>query len=73
MFVSNSHKKNINGGKSNIFSDIILQILIPFFFSFVHILDFQNYLRTQTGNNTTVNIVISTVDYLLRVQVGLLR
>ena len=31
--------------------------------------DFQNYLRTQTGNNTTVNIIISTVDYLLRVQV----
>ncbi|XP_043914983.1 ryanodine receptor 2 [Protopterus annectens] len=29
---------------------------------------FQNYLRTQTGNNTTVNIIISTVDYLLRVQ-----
>ncbi|KAI1240808.1 hypothetical protein IHE44_0009251 [Lamprotornis superbus] len=27
-----------------------------------------NYLRTQTGNNTTVNIIISTVDYLLRVQ-----
>ncbi|KAM4729154.1 ryanodine receptor 2-like [Anableps anableps] len=33
-----------------------------------HNSDFQNYLRTQTGNNTTVNIVISTVDYLLRVQ-----
>ncbi|XP_029031557.1 ryanodine receptor 2 isoform X4 [Betta splendens] len=33
-----------------------------------HNLDFQNYLRTQTGNNTTVNIIISTVDYLLRVQ-----
>ncbi|XP_059376123.1 ryanodine receptor 2 [Carassius carassius] len=33
-----------------------------------HNTDFQNYLRTQTGNNTTVNIVISTVDYLLRVQ-----
>ncbi|KAF3854125.1 hypothetical protein F7725_014813 [Dissostichus mawsoni] len=30
--------------------------------------DFQNYLRTQIGNNTTVNIIISTVDYLLRVQ-----
>ncbi|XP_068183975.1 ryanodine receptor 2 isoform X2 [Antennarius striatus] len=29
---------------------------------------FQNYLRTQTGNNTTVNIIISTVDYLLRIQ-----
>ncbi|KAM3606327.1 uncharacterized protein V6R79_014397 [Siganus canaliculatus] len=33
-----------------------------------HNSDFQNYLRTQAGNNTTVNIIISTVDYLLRVQ-----
>ncbi|XP_052768471.1 ryanodine receptor 2-like isoform X9 [Mya arenaria] len=33
-----------------------------------HNLEFQNYLRTQAGNNTTVNIVISTVDYLLRLQ-----
>ncbi|XP_077586244.1 ryanodine receptor 2 [Stigmatopora nigra] len=33
-----------------------------------HNSDFQNYLRTQTGNNTTVNIIISTVDYLLRIQ-----
>ncbi|GCB81141.1 hypothetical protein scyTo_0023126, partial [Scyliorhinus torazame] len=32
------------------------------------IIDFQNYLRTQTGNTTTVNIIISTVDYLLRLQ-----
>ncbi|XP_042194266.1 ryanodine receptor 3 isoform X3 [Callorhinchus milii] len=30
--------------------------------------DFQNYLRTQIGNTTTVNIIISTVDYLLRLQ-----
>ncbi|KAM6965090.1 ryanodine receptor 3 [Aplochiton taeniatus] len=30
--------------------------------------DFQNFLRTQTGNVTTVNIIISTVDYLLRLQ-----
>lgn len=30
--------------------------------------EFQNYLRSQTGNNTTVNIVICTVDYLLRLQ-----
>ncbi|CAL8299057.1 unnamed protein product [Merluccius merluccius] len=30
--------------------------------------EFQNYLRTQSGNNTTVNIIISTVDYLLRLQ-----
>ncbi|XP_061915089.1 ryanodine receptor 2-like isoform X1 [Entelurus aequoreus] len=29
---------------------------------------FQNYLRTQSGNNTTVNMIISTVDYLLRIQ-----
>ncbi|XP_037553482.1 ryanodine receptor 2-like [Nematolebias whitei] len=33
-----------------------------------HNSDFQNYLRTQTGNNTTVNIIIPTVDFLLRVQ-----
>jgi hypothetical protein len=33
------------------------------------VLDFQNFLRTQTGNTTTVNIIISTVDYLLRLQV----
>lgn len=33
-----------------------------------HNLDFQNYLRTQAGNTTTVNLVISTVDYLLRLQ-----
>lgn len=31
--------------------------------------DFQNYLRTQTGNTTTINIIICTVDYLLRLQV----
>lgn len=33
-----------------------------------HNLEFQNYLRTQVGNTTTVNVVISTVDYLLRLQ-----
>ena len=33
-----------------------------------HNADFQNYLRTQAGNTTTVNIVITTVDYLLRLQ-----
>ncbi|XP_061600533.1 ryanodine receptor 2 isoform X1 [Cololabis saira] len=33
-----------------------------------HNTEFQDYLRTQTGNNTTVNIIISSVDYLLRVQ-----
>nr|XP_033809947.1 ryanodine receptor 1 isoform X9 [Geotrypetes seraphini] len=30
--------------------------------------NFQNYLRTQTGNTTTINIIICTVDYLLRLQ-----
>ncbi|KAM6946397.1 ryanodine receptor 1-like [Aplochiton taeniatus] len=30
--------------------------------------DFQNYLRTQTGSTTTINIIICTVDYLLRLQ-----
>jgi hypothetical protein len=29
---------------------------------------FQNYLRTQAGNTTTVNIITCTVDYLLRLQ-----
>ncbi|XP_044016394.1 ryanodine receptor isoform X3 [Aphidius gifuensis] len=33
-----------------------------------HNLDWQNYLRTQAGNTTTVNVVICTVDYLLRLQ-----
>ncbi|XP_071832667.1 ryanodine receptor 2-like isoform X4 [Apostichopus japonicus] len=33
-----------------------------------HNLDFQDYLRTQTGNHTTVNLVNCTVDYLLRLQ-----
>jgi len=31
--------------------------------------EWQNYLRTQAGNTTTVNVVICTVDYLLRLQV----
>ncbi|ESO90186.1 hypothetical protein LOTGIDRAFT_123762 [Lottia gigantea] len=33
-----------------------------------HNLEFQNYLRTQAGNTVTVNVVICTVDYLLRLQ-----
>ncbi|CAI8034630.1 Ryanodine receptor 2 [Geodia barretti] len=33
-----------------------------------HNADFQNYLRTQAGNTTTVNIITCTVDYLLRLQ-----
>lgn len=33
--------------------------------------EFQNYLRTQAGNTTTVNIIICTVDYLLRLQVSM--
>ena len=31
--------------------------------------EWQDYLRTQAGNTTTVNVVICTVDYLLRLQV----
>ena len=46
----------------NIIWDITINGAISFY------LDFQNYLRTQVGNNTTVNIIISTVDYLLRLQ-----
>lgn len=30
--------------------------------------DWQNYLRTQAGNTTTVNVINCTVDYLLRLQ-----
>ncbi|KAF7205127.1 transcript variant X1, partial [Nothobranchius furzeri] len=63
-------------GKSNLFSEKVLQDdeFTCDLFRFLQLLceghnsDFQNYLRTQTGNNTTVNIIISTVDYLLRVQ-----
>lgn len=35
-----------------------------------HNLEFQNYLRLQAGNNTNVNIIICTVDYLLSLQVN---
>ncbi|PIO64936.1 EF hand, partial [Teladorsagia circumcincta] len=31
-------------------------------------IDFQNYLRTQPGHTTSVNLINSTVDYLLRLQ-----
>lgn len=48
-------------------------VLFPLYILTKHnsflISDFQNYLRTQMGNTTTVNIIISTVDYLLRLQV----
>jgi len=30
--------------------------------------DFQNYLRTQSGNTSSINLIICTVDYLLRLQ-----
>ncbi|VDO86948.1 unnamed protein product, partial [Soboliphyme baturini] len=30
--------------------------------------DFQNYLRNQPGNSTSINLIICTVDYLLRLQ-----
>ncbi|VDM52160.1 unnamed protein product [Angiostrongylus costaricensis] len=33
-----------------------------------HNLDFQNYLRTQSGHTTSVNLINCTVDYLLRLQ-----
>ncbi|CAF4383987.1 unnamed protein product, partial [Rotaria sp. Silwood2] len=33
-----------------------------------HNLEFQNYLCSQTGSNTNVNIIICTVDYLLSLQ-----
>ncbi|CAM4882414.1 unnamed protein product [Rotaria socialis] len=33
-----------------------------------HNLEFQNYLRLQAGSSTNVNIIICTVDYLLRLQ-----
>ncbi|CAI2723066.1 unnamed protein product [Schistosoma spindalis] len=33
-----------------------------------HNLAFQDYLRTQAGNTVSVNLIISTVDYLLRLQ-----
>jgi len=36
----------------------------------LYTIDFQNNLRTQAGNTTTVNIVVHTVDYLLRLQVS---
>lgn len=52
------HKR---GGSTNVDGKCFL---LTSFFS-----DFQNFLRTQTGNTTTVNIIISTVDYLLRLQV----
>ena len=35
-----------------------------------HNLEFQNYLRSQPGSNTNVNIIICTVDYLLSLQVS---
>jgi Ca2+-binding EF-hand superfamily protein len=30
--------------------------------------EFQNYLRTQDSNSATINVVVCTVDYLLRLQ-----
>lgn len=53
-------------------SNIVLEVWLCellFFLIVLSVLDFQNFLRTQTGNTTTVNIIISTVDYLLRLQV----
>ena len=33
-------------------------------------IDFQDYLRTQDSNSTSIDIVCCTVDYLLRLQVS---
>uniref|UniRef100_A0A8R1HP75 Ryanodine receptor n=2 Tax=Caenorhabditis japonica TaxID=281687 RepID=A0A8R1HP75_CAEJA len=33
-----------------------------------HNIEFQNYLRTQPGHTTSVNLINCTVDYLLRLQ-----
>lgn len=52
------------------FESYVVCVLLLYQFSTSMLKDFQNYLRTQTGNNTTVNVIISTVDYLLRVQVS---
>ena len=40
--------------------DISSKCLVMLVFVFI---DWQNYLRTQAGNTTTVNVVICTVDY----------
>lgn len=50
------------------FSDSFFLTEASFFF-FGLFSDFQNYLRTQTGSTTTINVIICTVDYLLRLQV----
>ena len=42
------------------------------YFTILYTIDFQNNLRTQAGNTTTVNIVVHTVDYLLRLQVSVI-
>ena len=42
------------------------------YFTILYTIDFQNNLRTQAGNTTTVNIVVYTVDYLLRLQVSVI-
>lgn len=62
----------------NFFCEIIVKKIIfitkinkiPFCQQYVYyfISEWQNYLRTQAGNTTTVNVVICTVDYLLRLQ-----
>lgn len=63
----------ISSYKSN-YSGIISYFFVSYTYIFIKhklfvISDFQNFLRTQMGNTTTVNIIISTVDYLLRLQV----
>ncbi|XP_076604095.1 ryanodine receptor 3 isoform X2 [Chaetodon auriga] len=59
-----------NNGKWTQFHKAELKKIHACFFNLIllPVVDFQNFLRTQTGNTTTVNIIISTVDYLLRLQ-----
>ena len=68
LHVSKQHRFR---GMVIFFLSVLLLICIIIVFSLIvlSVLDFQNFLRTQTGNTTTVNIIISTVDYLLRLQV----
>ncbi|XP_070180339.1 ryanodine receptor-like isoform X4 [Littorina saxatilis] len=60
---SGAGEKNMHDGEFTCKLFRFLQLLCE-----GHNLEFQNYLRTQAGNTTTVNIIICTVDYLLRLQ-----
>ena len=54
-----------NNGKK-LFKDFFF--LYIDFSNLVMISDWQNYLRTQTGNPVNVNLVLCAVDYLLKLQ-----